>query len=553
MLRSGWFARFRWIFLLIACLVLAAGAYEWVTSLVNSFYTYQSPIHLTPPLPGPALGKPATHRLVFVLVDALRYDTSLNVDVMPNLNRLRTAGASARMHSQPPSFSQPGYTTLLTGGWPYLNDGPVFNIAYADVPTWTQDNLVSAAHRTGLKTALSGYNWFEKLVPQADVDAHFYTPGEDAKADREVVDAALPWLKSGAYQLVFIHIDQVDYAGHHQGGPRSPNWATAAQRSDGLIGEVLATLDLSQDTILVVSDHGQIDAGGHGGSDPITLVEPFVLAGAGVKPGQYGEIQMVEVAPTLAALLGTNLPASSQGTARTDMLQLDPATLTNLQKEQSQQQADLTADYNAAIGRPGSTSIEAARSSRLSSERWPRAILVLALLLAPIWFALRRRSPKLPWLLAGGLFYVLVFNLRYGILDAKAYSFSAILSPTDLVLYSAGTCAMALIAAWLLAAWLLKAWRFNPREAAETSLWLVLVTIYLLFIPILWSYLLNGVKLTWTVPEMSSTFLCLLSLVQVASIAVVGSLLTGISALVLAIPGLSARDRMGTAIVNGKK
>ena len=33
------------------------------------------------------------------------------------------------------------------------------------------------------------------------------------------------------------------------------------------------------DTVLALSDHGQIDAGGHGGHETVTLTEPFVLAG----------------------------------------------------------------------------------------------------------------------------------------------------------------------------------------------------------------------------------------------------------------------------------
>ena len=80
-----------------------------------------------------------------------------------------------------------------------------------------------------MQTAVSGYEWFEKLIPAEAVTAGFYTPGEDRIADREVVDAALPWLRSGEYELVLIHLDQVDYAGHHEGGAADPNWDAAAQ------------------------------------------------------------------------------------------------------------------------------------------------------------------------------------------------------------------------------------------------------------------------------------------------------------------------------------
>ena len=286
---------------ILACLLIAAGAYLWSSRLMDSVYAYRSPLHDAPPAPGEPLGAPLTRRVVFVLIDALREDTSLKPDVMPFLNELRSRSAAATIHSRPPSYSEPAYSTLLTGTWPDLSDGPTINLDYAEIPTWTQDDLVSAAHRAGLKTAVSGYYWFEKLIPQAAVDASFYTPGEDAAADRAVVDAALPWLKANDHLFTLIHIDQVDYAGHHEGGPIDPRWDAAARRADDLLAEIAESLDLSEDTLFVASDHGQIDRGGHGGQDPITLVEPWVLAGAGVKPGSYGDVAQVDVAPTLAA------------------------------------------------------------------------------------------------------------------------------------------------------------------------------------------------------------------------------------------------------------
>ena len=150
---------------------------------------------------------------------------------MPFLAELRARGASATMHSRPPSYSAPGYTVLFTGAWPDISDGPALNLEYDRYPAWTQDNLFSAAHRAGLSTAVSGYYWFEKLIPQEAVTASFYTAGEDAAADRAVVAAALPWLANGEDQLILIHLDQVDYAGHHEGGPRDPRWDAAAPGS----------------------------------------------------------------------------------------------------------------------------------------------------------------------------------------------------------------------------------------------------------------------------------------------------------------------------------
>jgi len=529
---------------ILACLLITAGAYLWTSRLMDSVYAYRSPLHAAPPAPGEPLGAPLTRRVVFVLIDGLREDTSLKPDVMPFLNELRGRSAAATMHSRPPSYSQPGYSTLLTGAWPDLSDGPTINLNYTKIPTWTQDDLVSAVQRAGLKAAVSGYYWFEKLIPQAAVDASFYTPGEDAAADRAVVDAALPWLRANDHPFTLIHIDQVDYAGHHEGGPADPRWDAAAHRADGLLAEIAATLDLSKDTLFVASDHGQIDRGGHGGQDPITLVEPWVLAGAGVKPGSYGDVAQADVAPTLAALLGVNIPASAQGRARTEMLALTPEQTAAIERAATVQQAALAQNYAQAIGNPVTVqpggdavtatqaAMAAARAARLRSERWPRAVLALILALAPAVFLFLRRGRIMAWLLAGAVLAVALFHLRYFVLAGRTYSLSSVTSSGDLISFVAFTGLLAFVVSWLATAFPLRTFRGGPGRAASLTIALTLVTVYLLSLPILWSYALNGLFVTWALPEFGSLFLGLISGVQALAVAAGGLILCGVAALI---------------------
>jgi hypothetical protein len=526
-----------------ACLLLAIGAYFWATGIMDSLFAYRSPLHGRPPAPGQSLGDPLTRRVVWILVDALRVDTALQPEVMPFLDELRQRGAWATMHSRPPSYSAPSYSVLFTGAWPDVSDGPAMNLEYEEIPTWTQDDLASAAHRAGVKTAISAYNWFERLIPQSSVSAAYYTAGEDQAADRAVVDAALPWLQAGEYGFVFIHLDQVDYAGHHEGGPQDPRWDAAAGRADDLLREIAAPLDLSLDTLLVCSDHGQIDQGGHGGQDPIVLIEPFVLVGAGVRPGDYGDVDMVDVAPTLATLLGANIPASSQGHVLTQMLDLDQAQQAALDAALEAQQRQMVSLYQAAIGRqvavePGEDTVaayqlalESARSARLAAARLPRAVLALAVVLIPAAVIFWKRGRDMAWLFGGAILYLILFNLRYAVLDGRTYSLSSVASADELLLYCATTALVALIIAWLVSSLGLKAFRRGPRQASEVALGLTLLTAYLLLLPVLWSYVLNGVRVTWTLPEMSSMFLAFISLIQILVVAVAGLALTGLTAL----------------------
>jgi len=538
----------------LGLLALAGGSYEWATGLMDSLFAYRSPLANHPPEPGQPLGQPLTRRVVFVLVDALRLDTSLKTEAMPFLNELRRQGAWASMHSRPPSYSQPGYTVLLTGAWPDLSDGPVINLPYEKIPTFTQDDLFSAAHRAGLKTAVAGYYWFEKLIPQRAVDARFYTPGEDNLADREVVNAALDWLKGGKYHLLLVHIDQVDYAGHHEGGPRDPRWDMAARRADSLIREIVAEMDLSQDTLLVVSDHGQIDQGGHGGQDAITLIEPFVLVGAGVRPGQYGDVMMVDVAPTVAALLGSNIPASSQGRVLTEMLNISPEQERVIAAATLRQQQRLLEAYQEATGYnyKGETKVvqlaqsksvaeivqayqgamELMRATRLRRERLPRGFLALVVAAIPGLWMYHRRGKVVAWLLVGGFLYALIFNIRYAVIDRRTYSLSSVTSAEALIGYVAVTALIAMAVSWLVTFLGSAVYRMNPPGAALIGLGTSLVIIYLLTIPVLWSFALNGAIATWTLPDFASTFLGFISTLQILVISISGVVLSGFSALV---------------------
>ncbi len=270
-----------------------------------------------------------------------------------------------------------------------------------------------------------------------------------------------------------------------------------------------------------------------------------MLVGARVKPGNYGDVNMVDVAPTLAALLGANIPASSQGRVLTEMLELNAEQQGTIERALEAQQSQLVSLYQAAIGRevavePGEDSVaahqsalEAARAARLSAERVPRAILALAIVLLPAAVMFRQRGRKLAWLLGGAVLYVILFNFRYAVLDSRTYSLSSVASPDKLILYCALTALMALVISWLVSPLLgLKAFRRGPRQASELVLGLTLITVYLLSLPVLWSFALNGAVVTWTLPDMGSMFLAFISLIQVLLVAVFGLVLAGLTAVI---------------------
>jgi hypothetical protein len=414
-----------------------------------------------------------------------------------------------------------------------MNDGPAFNLDYAEIPVWTQDNLFSAVHRNGITTGIAAYNWFEKLVPQQDVDFKFYTPGEDNIADGNVVSAAIGWLEQPGNQFILVHIDQVDYAGHHEGGPQGQAWLDAASRADSLVERIGSRLDLKKDTIIVLSDHGQIDPGGHGGHEPIVLAEPFIMTGKGIIPGEYPDIQMVDVAPTIAALLGANIPSSSTGNVITEMLDLPPEYVGVYQKSEIEIHNKIAEIYGKAINQPlqAGQSIESIRQTRLVKERSFRLPVTFIFLILPPLILLLRKNKQLKYWLPGALIAFLGFHLRYGIIDRKSYSSSAILTPEDLIIYCAITSSLALLVGFIFILIFLRPKLLDRIDAAKFALGYVFTSLYLWLLPMGWNFILNGFTPTWTLPRLDAYFIGLLSMVILIIVSITGLLITFIYSL----------------------
>lgn len=520
---------------MIILVVIATGCYALTNGMIDSIYAFRSPLHESPPRNETILtATPSSERVVIILVDSLRLDTSLDRQTMPFVNKLHSQGAWATMHSQAPSYSAPGYSTIFTGAWPYLNDGPAFNMNYPEIPTWTQENLFSLAHQAGLKTAISGFYWFEKLVPQDSVDVSFYTSGEDEQADKDVIQAAIPWLQDRSIQLVLIHIDQVDFAGHNLGGPQNAAWNDSASRADRLIEELSAHMDLSRDTLVIFSDHGQIPEGGHGGGDPDVILEPFIMVGKGIHPGVKPDMQMVDITPTLSVLLSIPQPAISQGEPQWDMLQVDNQARQSIMSHQEVLQNNLNSAFGQAIGEnqmvTGKDGVSLLRQMRLDRERTIRFFQAMAfLILTVIIIYLKRTRATIPALFCG-IGFVILFHFRWFLLDNLAYSFSTVGSPTELILYIGTTCAGCMLITTVVFHFLLRKQKKTVLEWMNTQLYFIFVLIHLLAIPLTGNYWMNGIFATWTLPNFDYYFIGLSFTIQILIVACLGAISIGITA-----------------------
>jgi hypothetical protein len=289
----------------------------------NSLVYFDGPYQAS--LPAGEAGEAIAEQVVIVVLDGLRVDASQQ---MPTLNQMRAWGADRVVLVGQPSLSKPGWTVIGTGAWPEQS-GITSNFTQKAIAL---DTIFLAAKRKGLTTALVGVDIWHQLYPSgADYDQTFseaflYPTSDQAallKGDRAVTSLVLDVLKTKP-NLVVVHLFAPDHAAHSWGGV-SEQYMEVVQNADHQLARILAALDLNEATLLVTADHGHLDRGGHGGQEPIVLRVPLVSVGKGIRPGMYPDAYLADIAPTVAVLLGTSIPAHNQGEALLDQLDASEA------------------------------------------------------------------------------------------------------------------------------------------------------------------------------------------------------------------------------------
>lgn len=309
--------------LVVATLAGVLARHAW-SSIVDYHPPYnfgESPIEPTTP--------PWSENVVLIIVDGLRLDMSYQ---LPEVNRLRNAGADFEALAGSPSFSLPARANFVTGAWPEIH-GVTSNYYEKSVAT---DNLLRLAARHRRSVAIAGIAEWSRLfgkdlkaaggeflaAPPKSEEGHY---AEAMTALEIFADQSIALWSAKRPNLMIIDFPATDRAAHEYGAASDP-YRSAAQWIDGKIAMITASLDLTRSTIIVTSDHGHRDQGGHGGTEDIVMRTPLVLAGKGIRVGSKGRAQHIDVAPTVAALLGLPIPAGSAGTILMDALEVDEAS-----------------------------------------------------------------------------------------------------------------------------------------------------------------------------------------------------------------------------------
>lgn len=265
---------------------------------------------------GPVHG---VRHVVIVGADGLSPDGLLHAKV-PNIDRLRRSGAyTYHARGVMPTSSSPNWASMIMGAGPEQH-GVTSN-------DWQPDKFEIppvCAGSGGIFPTIFGV--LRQQRPQAVIGLFHDWDGFARLMERKAADAvergdgpvetmrkAVDFVKSRRPSFLFVQLDHVDSAGHKH-GYGSPEYLTAVEEADRLIGDLLRALEnarlLEESVFLVTADHGGVGKK-HGGATMAELEIPWIVTGPGVVKGRElrAPLNIYDTAATVAYIFGLKPPA----------------------------------------------------------------------------------------------------------------------------------------------------------------------------------------------------------------------------------------------------
>ena len=239
---------------------------------------------------------------------------------VPSIRALMASGSwSLKARGVMPTVSSPNWASMIMGVGPEQHGvlsnewqpdkfefSPVCSGMAATFPTIF--GLLRQQRPTARISIVHDWKDFARLVEPGAATLTQHVLGSP-----NTVDAAITEWRDHQPQLLFVHLDDVDHAGHDNGWGTEP-YRAAVAAIDALVGKLVAAVNASaagRGTAIILSgDHGGM-AKKHGGNTMAELEIPWVASGAGI--AARGEISSAmntfDTAATIAVLLRLKPPA----------------------------------------------------------------------------------------------------------------------------------------------------------------------------------------------------------------------------------------------------
>jgi predicted AlkP superfamily pyrophosphatase or phosphodiesterase len=271
--------------------------------------------------PGPD-GRSARKALV-ICIDGVRFD-SLTAASTPVLDELSAEGflAPTRIFGADiaPTLSGPAISSIATGVWPDKHGVPGNQMhghaldRYPDFLTRLESGVpplrtFAALDWAPLGLAVDGGPVFSDAIEAKITLATEQTWAAYVRDDARLLDAAVRVLRDRNPDATFVYLGATDVAAHDF-GCLGAQYRQAIETADRQVGELLAAVrerparEREDWLVIVVTDHGHLDQGGHGWGSEVERTAWLLLAGRGVPRTAPAGVSNVDIAPTVLAHLG---------------------------------------------------------------------------------------------------------------------------------------------------------------------------------------------------------------------------------------------------------
>ena len=260
----------------------------------------------------------AISHVLIIGVDGLSSDGVRNA-ATPNIHKLMDRGAwTLKSRGVMPTVSSPNWMSLLSGAGPEMhgvhsNEWERFNYKIEPAckgPDGIFPGLFGVIHGqrpTATLAAIHDWKGFGRLVEKNAASHVQHVLGSPAAAA-----AAVAYWQEHHPLLLWVHFDDVDHAGHGKTW-EGPEYKSAVEVIDGLIGQLVAAVPVDKTLIVLVADHGGTGTK-HGNDTTNELETPLVFAGPGIVKGEIKtRARSIDMAPTVVKALGLKPHACWEG------------------------------------------------------------------------------------------------------------------------------------------------------------------------------------------------------------------------------------------------
>ena len=239
------------------------------------------------------------------------------------------AGGVIGTSTQQATVSGPGWSSILTGVWVdqhNVNNNSFTSPDYSNNPTYleTLEENVAGIYSASAVTWSPIDTHIISTVNDGNSSMDFRATGSDA-SNATTAANQLAGFAANSQAAMFVHLDDVDIAGHVS-GPYSNNYLNEINQVDFQIGQMLSAIQNRANfadenwQIIITSDHGHRPGGGHGGQTPLERSAPALVVskyGAqGFIPSNAGHApSMVDIAPTVLNHFGLAQQSNYAGQA----------------------------------------------------------------------------------------------------------------------------------------------------------------------------------------------------------------------------------------------